>query len=285
MSENINLVLVHGLLGSLDFFEPEELLSGANIMSPNLHGYGNSPLKDKLSLQDQADFVKASIEDTTSEPCWLLGHSVGGAVVNLLASQHPELVRGIINVEGNFTINDAFWCQSISGKDPKDWEAEYELMRSDPEKWLEDSQITVSPQRLLWAENILAYQNADTVQAVAKAVVSGTDTPEYEAIVNQVMDSDIPVYLVAGEYSVKGWDIPKNVKDAAVELCVIEGTGHLMMLDKPAEFCGLIEQIIQQRRHMKDGIEKGLDDSAADRVISSDECFDQLKEKLMRKYQ
>jgi antitoxin ParD1/3/4 len=32
------------------------------------------------------------------------------------------------------------------------------------------------------------------------------------------------------------------------------------------------------------GIDKGLADSAAGRVMSSDECFDQLKDKLTRKY-
>lgn len=32
------------------------------------------------------------------------------------------------------------------------------------------------------------------------------------------------------------------------------------------------------------GIEKGLADAAAGRVMSSDECFDQLKDKLTRKY-
>lgn len=56
MSTQVNLILVHGLLGSLSFFKPEDLLTGINVLSPDLHGYGNSPLKDNLTLQDQVDF-------------------------------------------------------------------------------------------------------------------------------------------------------------------------------------------------------------------------------------
>ena len=244
MSKNIDLILVHGLLGSLSFFNPEEFLQKINVISPDLFGYGDSLLKNNLSLQDQVDFVKQSIEKNINKPCWLLGHSVGGAVVNILASQHPELVKGIINVEGNFTINDAFWCESISSKELKAWEAEYKLICRSPEKWLDESQISSSPQRLSWAKSILSYQDASTVQAVAKAVVRDTDTQEYKLIVNQVVESNIPTYLVAGEYSVKDWDIPENVREAAVKLCVIQESGHMMMLEKPEEFCKLVDQII-----------------------------------------
>ena len=244
MNKKEDLVLIHGLLGSLSFFNPEDYLSGINVRCPDLHGYGHSPLTDKLTLQNQVDFVKSSIEEAGNRPCWLLGNSVGGAVVNMLAAQQPELVKGIINVEGNFTINDAFWCQTISEKPPKDWQAEYEQICTDPDKWLEDSKISFSPQRSLWAKEILAYQSANTVQAVAKAVVTETDSSEYLAVVNKVVDSHIPVYLVAGEYSVNDWDLPQSVKSAANELCVVNDAGHMMMLEKPTEFCRLVQRII-----------------------------------------
>lgn len=244
MNKNIDLVFVHGLLGSLNFSNPEEYLPGFNVLNPDLHGYGDSPLKDNLTLQDQVDFLKGFVDQGANRPCWLLGHSVGGAIVNMFAAQYTELVTGIINVEGNFTIKDAFWCQSIAEKNPKDWEAEYEQICSDPDKWLENSQISISPKRSAWAKGILAYQSADTVQAVAKAVVNDTSSSKYLPMVNNVMDSHIPVYLVAGEYSVSDWDIPKSVKAVAKELVVTKESGHMMMLEKPEEFCSLVERII-----------------------------------------
>ncbi len=244
MSQTNDLILVHGLLGSLSFFDPASYLPDINVLSPDLHGYGDSPLKTDLTLQDQVDYLRQFVESQASGPSWLLGHSVGGAVVNLFAAQYPNLVAGVVNVEGNFTIKDAFWCQSISQKYPQTWNAEYQQMCSDPEKWLSNSQIALSPQRVLWAREILAYQTADTVQAVAKAVVTGTDSDEYLSTVKKVMAT--PVYLVAGEHSLPGWDVPGDVRKLAKELIVIEGTGHMMMLEKPEEFCSLVRRIINE---------------------------------------
>ena len=248
MSQTNDLIFVHGLLGSLSFFDPAHYLPDINVLSPDLHGYGESPLKADLTLQDQVDYLKQVVETQASGPSWLLGHSVGGAVVNLFAAQYPDLVAGVINVEGNFTIKDAFWCQSISQKNPQTWNTEYQQMCSDPEKWLSDSQIALSPQRVLWAREILAYQDADTVQAVAKAVVAGTESDEYLSTVRKVMESSTPVYLVAGEHSVGGWDVPSDVRKLANELVVTKDTGHMMMLEKPEEFCSLVKRIINENK-------------------------------------
>ena len=90
------LVLVHGLLGSLEYFDPQSYFPVTKVLCPELHGYGGLACIDDLSLYDQADFVNQFFEQNhIQEPCWLLGHSVGGAVVNLFAEKYPEKVKGI----------------------------------------------------------------------------------------------------------------------------------------------------------------------------------------------
>ncbi len=244
MNKRSNLLLIHGLLGSLDFFQPNELMPNINVMSPDLFGYGDVKTKANLSLQDQVNFIKTFVDENGNAPFWLLGHSVGGAIANLFAYQCPELVQGIINVEGNFTLKDAFWCQSIAKKDPAIWELEYKNISSQPEKWLTESNIALSPQRIAWAQNILSYQKAENIQAVAKAVVHETDSEHYKTIVNHVSESNMPVYLLAGERSVNSWDVPKRVRKTAKALHIIDNTGHMMMLEKPEIFCTLVEKII-----------------------------------------
>lgn len=44
-----------------------------------------------------------------------VGHSVGGAIAMLCAHTYPDHVRRIVNVEGNFTLADAFWFYEIAG--------------------------------------------------------------------------------------------------------------------------------------------------------------------------
>ena len=113
-----NLILVHGLLGSLTYFQPEIRLPAVNLFAPEMHGYGGTRCLVNLSLYDQAEWIKEYIRTQVKGAFWLLGHSVGGAVATIIAAEIPQYVEGIINVEGNFTLNDAFWCRQIALKPP-----------------------------------------------------------------------------------------------------------------------------------------------------------------------
>ena len=244
MSEKTTLVLIHGLLGSLRFFEPEKYLTDIRVLTPDLFGYGESALKEKLSLQHQVDFVKQVTEDI-QEPFWILGHSVGGAIANLFASQYPHRVQGIINVEGNYSLKDAFWCQSISEKSDQEWKEEYQSICDNPKQWLEDSNIATSSRNLTWSKEILSYQDAETVQAVAKAIVRETASSIYQSTIQTMIENKTPIHLIAGEYSIDGWDIPTIVKESAIKTHIMPNTGHMMMLEEPEAFCDLIKHIIR----------------------------------------
>ncbi len=244
MPQNENLVMIHGLLGSLSFFKPETYLANIHIHLPDMYCYGNSPCIDNLTLQNQVEVLEKLIMEKINSPVWLLGHSVGGAIATLFASQNPKLVKGIINVEGNFTLNDAFWCQKIASMDHQSWEHEYRDIKSNPKKWLADSDITVTSQRTEWAIDILNYQTALSAQKVAKAVVTETATADYKNALNNVIEQKTPLHLLAGEFSKDGWDIPKKYKENATSFTVLKNTGHMMMLEKPQEFCDVIQKVI-----------------------------------------
>jgi pimeloyl-ACP methyl ester carboxylesterase len=174
----------------------------------------------------------------------LVGHSVGGAIAMLFAARYPKMVLGIVNVEGNFTLDDAFWSQRIAKSDVAAWAKEYEGICSDPEKWLSDSGISPTAIRVQWAGQILSYQNAMTVQNVAKTVVDRTGQKSYLETVRKVLESNIPIFLYAGENSEKGWNVPEFVLEKAAELVIQPSTGHMMMLEDPDEFCKNLTRII-----------------------------------------
>lgn len=66
------------------------------------------------TLRQHAEWVADYVRTRVGRPVCLLGHSVGGAIAMLAASLLPGSVRMVINVEGNFTLNDAFWCRRIA---------------------------------------------------------------------------------------------------------------------------------------------------------------------------
>ncbi|MEW6736724.1 MAG: alpha/beta hydrolase [Acidobacteriota bacterium] len=248
--KNNTIVMIHGLLGSLHFFSPQNSLPEMSVYTPDLIGYGSLDNQDNiesLSLQDQVDFVKRLVAEEIKKPCWLLGHSVGGAIAMMFAAQNHQLVKGIINVEGNFTLNDAFWSEKISQLPLDVWRLEYQEMRARPEKWLLDAGISPTPERIVWAEQILNYQPASTVQAVAKAVVRDTASTEYLQAVERVVEQKSPLYLLAGERSKDDWDVPKLIRDTAVQSIVQPQVGHMMMLEEPKAFCEIVRDIVEQK--------------------------------------
>lgn len=239
------LLIVHGLLGSGGYYEPQAYLPGLDVRTPDLLGYGaNRSIDVGIDLQRQAEEIARVLREEVGAPAWLLGHSVGGAVMMLAAEQAPELVRGLISVEGNFTLKDAFWCSRIAPMPEADWAAEYGAMEDDPAAWLERIGIEASDLRVAWARDILANQPYSTIQAMARSVLEVTGSSAYLEGVRRVLGSGVPLYLLGGELSASGWDIPEWVLALAAQSLVQPKAGHMMMLEDPAAFCGLVGDIV-----------------------------------------
>ena len=240
------LLMIHGLLGSLDYFEPARYLPSTRIHTPDMIGYGRRRSEeDGIDLPGQAAELARLLRDEVKEPAWLLGHSVGGAVAMMVADLEPALVRGLISVEGNFTLRDAFWCARIASLDEETWAAEYGSMEDAPAAWLEKSAIEAFDERIAWARDILNNQPYTTVQRMARSTVQETGKPEWLDLVRRVLVRDTPLYLLGGEQSAAGWDVPEFVLAAARQVLVQPRTGHMMMLEDPAGFCRIVGSIIE----------------------------------------
>ena len=84
------LLMIHGLLGSLDYFAPARYLPATPIHTPDLIGYGRRRSEeDGIDLPGQALELARLLREEIAAPAWLLGHSVGGAVAIDLASRRP----------------------------------------------------------------------------------------------------------------------------------------------------------------------------------------------------
>ena len=247
MDKATPLVMIHGLMGSIDYFSPDTRMDGISVHTPDLIGYGARADADarSITLANQAASVIRYMKEHVGEPSWLLGHSVGGAIAMLVAATAPNLVRGLISVEGNFTLNDAFWCRKIAALSDEAWRADHLLMLDDPAAWLQDSGVTLSPQRIAWANDILLYQPRSTIAAMARAVVKETDSPAFLQHARAVVANGTPIHLLAGERSAPGWDVPDWVKSASLSYVIQPDAGHMMMLEQPEIFSDIVRAMIE----------------------------------------
>ena len=245
MSARPTLLVVHGLLGSGDYYQPQRYLPGLDLRTPDLLGYGARRSVDAgIDLQRQAEEIARVLREEIGAPAWLLGHSTGGVVMMLAAALAPELVRGLISVEGNFTLKDAFWCSRIAPMPDADWAAEYGAMEDDPAAWLERIGIEASDERIAFARELLQNQPYTAIQAMARSVLETTGSADYLDTVRRVLGTGVPLYLLGGELSAAGWDVPEWVLALAASSLVQPKAGHMMMLEDPAAFCAIVGDIV-----------------------------------------
>lgn len=240
------VVLVHGLIGSLQVPDLLQYFPDGRALAPDLLGYGSQRdvAPDEITVSAQVEHLRRTIDEHFgAEPVHLVGHSVGGLAVMLFAHAYPERVKRIVNVEGNFTLNDAFWSASVARMEPAQVERMLAGFRSDPEGWLGGSGITASPWEIDVARRWLDQQPATTVQAMATTVLAESGVPEYMVKLREVFARH-PVHLVCGERSEAGWDVPEWARARAASYTVLPGTGHLMMLERPAEFAAVVRGVL-----------------------------------------
>lgn len=244
------VVLVHGLIGPLADARITAHLQPAVVSSPDLLGYGAEADADpeSITIEAQVESLHASVERVAPDArIHLVGHSVGGVIAATFAHRHPERVASFINVEGNFTLADAFWSAQVAEKPPGEVDELLEAERADPARWLKQMDIELSPDRVCAAVEALAYQPATTVQAMARAVVAFTSRTGYDRLLREVFERTA-VHLVAGERSRSGWDVPEWALAAAASYTEVPDCGHMIALEAPDVLGRILTDLTDGRR-------------------------------------
>ena len=91
-------VLVHGYLGGQDMWRfQEDLKNDFELIMPSLPGYGESAFMiAPSSIRENAVKVFELLDDLGIETFYLLGHSMGGMIVQEMAALFPERIKKLI---------------------------------------------------------------------------------------------------------------------------------------------------------------------------------------------
>ena len=232
------VLLVHGLFGSLSSPGILAPFGKQCVYAPDLIGYGQCQKQGNngWTLNDQADHLADFIDERKCGPVHLAGHSVGGAVAVLMAVRHPDLVSSLTLIEGNLTLNDAFWSQKISGQSLDEIQTEVSVFRADVAAWIAGAGVSPTDFAIETATAWLDNQPVSTLRKQARAVVAATGEESYLEGLRHILSSLTPVHLISGERSQSGWHVPAWLRERATTNTVIPETGHLMMIERPEEF-------------------------------------------------
>lgn len=242
------VVVIHGLFHGCAPLRGCQVAAPDRVVVLDLLGYGGfRDAQVRIDLPAQVEHVVAELNRARIERVHVVGHSVGGAVAVLLSSQHPQRVASVVNVEGNFTLADAFWSSRLAEMPLAGVEALLLEHCRDIPGWLGRMGIEPTPIRVESTRLMFDAQPASTVLAMARSVVEITSRPDYLTDIQGIFDTGVPMHLLAGERSREKWDVPDFVLRQAASLTIQPGTGHMLPLEEPDAFLALVLSLLRKR--------------------------------------
>lgn len=108
LNEQARMLCIHGWLDNANSFVPlMPYLPAFDLVAIDLpgHGYSDASLGG-YSLHDLSFLIHGVMQALNWETCHLVGHSLGGGLVPLLAVSHPDCVQSLTMIESVGTLSE-----------------------------------------------------------------------------------------------------------------------------------------------------------------------------------
>ncbi|MFO7882146.1 MAG: alpha/beta fold hydrolase [Kosmotogaceae bacterium] len=99
--DGIPILFVHGNFGSSKWFEPalERLPAKYRGLALDMPNFGRSDRIEEVSIDSYADYVYEFMKELELEKVNIVGHSLGGAVVQKVMIDHPEKIKKAVLID------------------------------------------------------------------------------------------------------------------------------------------------------------------------------------------
>jgi pimeloyl-ACP methyl ester carboxylesterase len=224
-----SLVFIHGSGSDHSAWSHQygRLYKKYNIIAINLPGHGHSGGGGEADVGDYCLWVKKLLAILDLESAVLVGHSLGAAISLRFVLNYPQEIAGIVLVGGGMKMPvNPFFLEFLKTNPPVvpaeviDLICKYSLAKENRPKYFAPLQKSISQSKVdVLYGDLLACNNLDLTQELGKIRV--------------------PVLVICGaEDKMTPPDCSRrlaaSISGATLE--IIEGAGHMVMLERPAEF-------------------------------------------------
>jgi pimeloyl-ACP methyl ester carboxylesterase len=240
------LVLIHGIGADGRMFDPvvEHLADADRIVVWNLPGYGGKPLGGPLGFPGLASALAADLDALGIERAVLLGHSIGGMVVQELAATLPERVRALIlsATTAVFGSRDGSFQRAFVEARLGPLEAGQTMARMAAEASPRLLGSSAAPA----AAPALVRLMAEVPEATFRAAIQCLVTFDRRADIGRIA---APTLLIAGEEDTNAplrtmTRMAEAIPGARLE--VLRGIGHLAPLECPDRYAEIVRQFLAE---------------------------------------
>jgi pimeloyl-ACP methyl ester carboxylesterase len=225
------IVLVHSGICDARMWDGFEL---PGAVRHEMSGFGETPMPPagEFSLADE-------LAATLTEPAALVGSSYGGKVCLEVASARPELVAALVLLDA--PLPDHAWSEEIEGY------GEREDALVEEGEFRAAAELTAD----FWLED---RSHRDRVVEMQERIYELDSESEAEEVGAESIDLGAvraPTLVVVGELDKQDFHriaerLAREIPDAT--RAVVEGSGHLPSLERPAETSRLVREFLRKHR-------------------------------------
>ena len=248
------VVLIPGLFGSaFGFRTVVPLLGDAGyrtiVVEPLGIGLSGRPEKANYSLVAQADRIAAVLDTLHVRDALLVGHSIGGSEALRIAYRRPDLVKGLVTIEGGPTeaaatpsfkraLRFAPWIKLFGGVRLIRRKIRNLLLSSSGDSsWVTDDVVS--------GYTAGASRNLD---ATLKGYLAMAQAREPEKLAPHLFQIDCPVRLLVGTARHDGYVPPDEVRLfertlRSFALDSVSGAGHFVYEEQPWAVVGAVNRL------------------------------------------
>ena len=236
------LVLVHGYLGSSEMwtFQKDYLSKYFRVIVPALPGFGESyKVKSVNSINKMAKIVLHYLEEKKINNFYLMGHSMGGMIVQEMYVISPEKINKLIcfatgsigDIPGRFeSLEESI--QKLKKEGIK------QTVKRIPPKWFVEES---SAQNYYLCENAVKETKEETAHNALHAMKNWRG---YECLKN----IKCPTLIIWGDkdlsYNFEQVDVlNKNITNSKIE--IFKGCGHNVHLEQPEKFNEIVKNFLK----------------------------------------
>ncbi|MEM7320765.1 MAG: alpha/beta hydrolase [Pseudomonadota bacterium] len=231
------LVLVHGFMGASAQWAPQREALGArfDLIAVDLPGFGeNANLRAIDRIGDFADWILQHLSQMGVGNFHLLGHSMGGMIVQEMVSRAPERIKKLV-----------LYGTGPSGNLPGRFETIEESKRRAATDGPRQTARRISA---TWFLNNADDPSYETCAALAEkssagAIAAGLDAMSHFDATDRLGAIAAPTLILWGDHDrTYSWAQTEQLWNgiAGANLAVVPGCAHAVHLEKPALFNDLV---------------------------------------------
>jgi len=232
------LFFIHGSGGNHSIWSRQygRLHKKYNIIAVNLPGHGHSGGGGEKSILKYSEWIKKLLDAMSLKKLILVGHSLGSAITLQFAIRYPEDIAGIVCIGGGMKMPVNSFFLDFLQTNPPEIPAEiialickYSLAKENRTKYSDPlgKSIALSSVDIMYGD-LLACNELDLTRDAGKIKV--------------------PALIICGsEDKMTPPDLSRQLAAAiaTAKLEIIEGAGHMVMLEKPSEFNDYLDKFAE----------------------------------------